>query len=78
MIGPSVAIYGVPSFADVSFTVELAHSGSAPVVVQGFYDGGGQYKARFMPPETGKWEWRTRSSSVATLNNIRGMQRNPS
>jgi hypothetical protein len=30
--------------------------------VQGFYDGGGAYKIRFMPDETGTWTWETASN----------------
>jgi hypothetical protein len=32
------------------------------VEVGGFYDGEGRYCVRFMPPRTGRWQWRTESN----------------
>ena len=39
--------------------------------VRGFYDGGGTYTARFMPPARGTWSFRTHSN-VATLDGQHG------
>ena len=39
--------------------------------VEGFYDGSGVYKIRFMPPSEGEWAYVTTSNSI-TLNEKRG------
>jgi hypothetical protein len=41
------------------------------VDVDGFYDGGGVYRVRFMPDETGEWSYTT-ASNVAALNGKSG------
>jgi hypothetical protein len=38
--------------------------GTRSVVVDGFYDGAGKYKVRFMPDEEGVWSYTTRSAVV--------------
>jgi Domain of unknown function (DUF5060)/Protein of unknown function (DUF4038)/Domain of unknown function (DUF5605) len=49
---------------EVGATFALGHR---TVEVDGFYDGGGAYKIRFMPDEEGEWSYTTRSS-VDALN----------
>jgi hypothetical protein len=51
------AIYDVKEFR-ITFT---APSGSQRIV-RGFWDGGTDWKVRFMPDETGRWSWRTECS----------------
>src|SRR5215471_15351695 len=41
------------------------------VDVDGFYDGGGVYRIRFMPDETGEWSYTT-TSNVPSLNGKAG------
>ncbi len=36
--------------------------GARTVEVQGFYDGGRDYRIRFMPDEAGRWSWRSQSN----------------
>lgn len=48
-------------FTDVSFGARFRH-GHRVVDVDGFYDGDGLYKVRFMPDATGIWEYETRSN----------------
>lgn len=57
-------------FVDVQFgaTYRLGHR---TVEVEGFYDGAGVYKVRFMPDTEGQWEYTTRSN-VAELNGKQG------
>jgi hypothetical protein len=45
--------------------------GKRVVDVEGFYDGGGVYRIRFMPDETGDWSYKT-TSNVAALNGKEG------
>ncbi|MDB5247159.1 MAG: hypothetical protein JWQ40_1553 [Segetibacter sp.] len=45
--------------------------GTKKITTTGFYDGNGVYKIRFMPTETGEWNFRTKSNSKA-LNNKAG------
>lgn len=54
--GPST---GNP-FTEVELTATFT-LGSRTVMVDGFYDGGGGYKVRFMPDEEGDWSYTTRS-----------------
>ena len=62
-------------FVDVDLFVKLTPPGSSaahqPVNVRGFYDGDGQYKARFMPPTAGKWNYVTKCN-VQELDGRRG------
>lgn len=48
-------------FVDVSLKARFS-DGSQSVEVDGFYDGDGQYKVRFMPPRQGRWQWLTSSN----------------
>ena len=45
--------------------------GARSLEVEGFYDGEGQYKLRFMPDATGEWEYETHSNRAA-LDGKRG------
>ncbi|UYX12584.1 DUF5060 domain-containing protein [Lactobacillus delbrueckii subsp. indicus] len=58
LTGPST---GNP-FTDVELTAEFTHDGKK-ITVDGFYDGKGVYKVRYMPQETGEF-------SVATHSNV--------
>jgi len=49
-------------FMDVKFSVRFWQQQSA-VEAAGFYDGGGIFRARFMPEKDGEWHYRTVSSS---------------
>lgn len=62
-------IYDVRDFK-IKFT---APSGSVKIV-RGFWDGGTDWKVRFMPSETGKWSWKTECSDKenAGLHNQSG------
>ncbi|MFT3828422.1 MAG: DUF5060 domain-containing protein [Opitutaceae bacterium] len=48
-------------FREVSLGAEFSQ-GDRSVQVDGFYDGDGVYRVRFMPDETGEWRYRTRSN----------------
>lgn len=56
--GPSSA----NPFTDVQFSASLGQ-GARTVSVDGFYDGNGIYKLRFMPDAPGEWNYRTTSNS---------------
>jgi hypothetical protein len=49
-------------FEDVTFSAEFTN-GAEKIKAEGFYDGNGRYKVRFMPPKTGDWKFRTTSNS---------------
>ena len=53
---------------DLSATFSLGHR---EVRVEGFYDGNGLYRIRFMPDTAGAWDYTT-SSNAATLNGAAG------
>jgi len=55
--GPST---GNP-FMEVDFSATFSQ-GARKLTVPGFYDGGGQYKVRFMPDALGVWEYETHSN----------------
>ena len=57
-------------FTEVELTAEFKQSNRI-YVPQGFYDGNGIYKIRFMPDEVGKWTYTTKSNS-AELNGKTG------
>ena len=57
LAGPST---GNP-FTEVQLSA-VFNRGTKSVEVQGFYDGGGVYRIRFMPDEQGGWTWRSRSN----------------
>ena len=48
-------------FLEVELTVQFTHR-QRTVEVDGFYDGDGIYRIRFMPDEQGIWSYRTRSN----------------
>ncbi len=55
--GPS---YGNP-FLDVRISAEFSNLNRI-LTCEGFYDGGGIYKVRFMPDETGEWKYTIKSN----------------
>jgi hypothetical protein len=57
-------------FADVELRVAYRYRNRV-VTVDGFYDGDGVYRARFMPDREGRWEYVTRSSA-SELDGHRG------
>jgi Domain of unknown function (DUF5060)/Protein of unknown function (DUF4038) len=57
-------------FTDVAVSARFRR-GTRMIDVKGFYDGEGMYRIRFMPEETGRWSWETRSNRVE-LNGARG------
>lgn len=66
--GPS----GGNPFTDVRFNARFEHeSGETVMEVDGFYDGEGVYRIRFMPDREGLWRYRT-ASSAAELNGRTG------
>lgn len=57
-------------FVDVQLSAEFTN-GDTTFSPQGFYDGNGVYKIRFMPNELGIWQYITKSN-VKTLDGIKG------
>jgi len=57
-------------FTEIQVSAEFTN-GNQQKIIQGFYDGNGIYKIRFMPQETGTWNWIT-SSNSKPLNNKKG------
>lgn len=53
-------------FTDVTLAAVFRH-GHREVRVDGFYDGEGAYRVRFMPDEEGAWEYRTESNAAALI-----------
>src|SRR5438128_2614573 len=51
-------------FTDVQLAASFA-LGNRTVQVEGFYDGSGMYKIRFMPDSLGAWTYTTSSNSPA-------------
>lgn len=64
--GPS----GGNPFLEVDLSATF-RQGARTLRVAGFYDGEGQYRIRFMPPETGEWQYETHSNR-AELNGRKG------
>jgi hypothetical protein len=60
--GPSA---GNP-YVDVSLGATFTRNGTS-INVTGFYDGGGTYRIRFMPPQEGSWSFTT-TSNVSALS----------
>ncbi len=58
------------AFINVKLTATFAHKDTS-YTVDGFYDGGNTFKIRFMPGETGAWQYTTKSN-VKQLNNQKG------
>ena len=62
-----VTLTGTPTgnpFTDIDLRATFTN-GSESLTVTGFYDGKSQYKIRFMPQTTGKWEYTTHSNMRA-------------
>ncbi len=57
-------------FKDVQVSAEFTNEKNS-IHVTGFYDGHGIYKIRFMPPQTGTWNYITKSNAK-DLNNLKG------
>jgi hypothetical protein len=57
-------------YLDIELTAQFMHE-HRTVSVDGFYDGDGVYRIRFMPDMRGPWQYRTRSTSP-TLNDVSG------
>jgi hypothetical protein len=57
-------------FVDVSLSATFTQAERA-VRAEGFYDGDGSYKVRFMPEREGQWDYVT-SSSAPDLDGVRG------
>jgi len=51
-------------FVDVRLTARFS-DGTHSLEVEGFYDGEGTYRVRFMPPRPGAWQWVTQSNRWA-------------
>lgn len=51
-------------FFDVSLAATFRRRDRV-IAVDGFYDGGGSYKIRFMPDDQGTWTWTTKSNQPA-------------
>src|SRR4029077_10299115 len=49
-------------FTDVKFSARFSQ-GTNSIEANGFYDGGGTYRVRFMPGQQGDWHYVTASSS---------------
>ena len=48
-------------FVDVTISVRFTQGGVSKEVA-GFYDGEGMYRVRFMPEQTGRWQYETKSN----------------
>src|SRR6266567_343224 len=57
-------------FQEVEFGAQFTHKHRS-ITVDGFYDGDGVYRVRFMPDTPGGWSYRTQSNSQ-TLSNKQG------
>jgi hypothetical protein len=58
-------------FKDVEF-FGIFTKGEIEMKIRGFYDGGQTYKIRFMPVDTGTWNYKT-ESSLPALNELTGI-----
>lgn len=54
-------------FVDVQLTARFS-DGTRSVEVDGFYDGDGIYRLRFMPPHPGRWTWVSQSNRWPLTN----------
>jgi len=54
-------------FTDVELSA-VFKSGEKSITVAGFYDGNGNYRIRFSPPDLGKWTYETNSNSIDLTN----------
>ena len=57
-------------FKDVELSCEFAYQ-NRTLIPNGFYDGSGNYKVRFMPDQAGQWRYRT-ISNIPVLHDVRG------
>lgn len=57
-------------FVDVSFSAQFSYK-HRTIQIDGFYDGDGIYRVRFMPDTQGEWRYRTQSN-LAELNGKEG------
>ena len=57
-------------FKDVALSCEFSFQ-NRTLIPDGFYDGDGTYKVRFMPDQVGNWRYRT-ISNLPALHDIRG------
>ena len=57
-------------FTDVTLSAKFTN-GNRIYTPEGFYDGDGVYKIRFMPDAEGSWQYTTQSNSES-LNNMKG------
>ena len=57
-------------YLDVELTAQFAYNHRV-IEVDGFYDGDGVYRIRFMPDTPGTWRYRTQST-LGSLNGIEG------
>jgi len=48
-------------FTEVSVTATFRSPSGRQIVVDGFYDGGNEWRVRFMPDEIGRWRWFVRT-----------------
>ena len=72
--GPAVELWGVWDEAftaananprETELTVKLRSPGGAQREIEGFWDGGSNWRARFMPTEPGAWQYETQWDSPA-------------
>ncbi len=70
----SSAVYENPIQDVLSFEVTFTSPTGIKKTINGFWDGGDVWKARFMPYETGKWNFETKCSDTKNpgLNNQKG------
>lgn len=54
-------------FLDVQLRARFSN-GAQSIEVDGFYDGNGVYRLRFMPPQPGRWTWVTQSNAWPLTN----------
>jgi hypothetical protein len=63
-------IYNGNSFRDIKLSAKFSNKDTS-YIVNGFFDGKGIFKIRFMPEKTGTWNYVT-SSNLKELNNRKG------
>ncbi len=55
----SAKLYNNPLYEVKDFKVKLTAPSGRVLVVRGFWDGGTKWKVRFLPDETGSWNWKS-------------------
>lgn len=63
-------------FVDVQLGARFS-DGTQTITVDGFYDGDGVYRVRFMPPRPGRWTWVTHSNRWPLTNKQGGVTVTP-